>query len=205
MATADIKCILFDVGGVIQLMKGDGMQHHQYIIEKLRMEKDAYFKAITPMIWDSTIGIITKDETLEHISLNLGIPKDELWELWKKAYESTLTLNKPLIDLIRKLRKKYKVGIFSDQWQISRHLMVDKAIEEDFDFFVFSNEVFTRKPYRKFYDLAVQKSGYNYNECLIVDDNKNNLKTAERLGINTLLFKNNDQLLKDLIRIGMNV
>ena len=59
----------------------------------------------------------------------------------------------------------------------------------DFDFVIFSNEVFTRKPYKKIYDLAVQKSGFDYVECLFIDDDKKNLKTAEQLRIKTILFK----------------
>ena len=60
MKSSKIKCILFDVGGVLQLIKGRGMKHHQYMMKKLGFEEKSYFKAMNPIIWDSTTGIITK-------------------------------------------------------------------------------------------------------------------------------------------------
>lgn len=198
-----IKGIIFDVGGVVQFFKNG--EHHRYMWEGLRMDKNSWFKAINPFFVDSITGKFTKEEVIKNMAINLKISEDELRVLWSKAYEETLSLNVDLVNLIRTLKQKYKTAILSDQWPISRELMVDDELSKNFDVLVFSNEVKMRKPEKKIYELILKKLNLFPEECVFIDDDEVNLKPAKELGMNTILFENNEKLVEDLTELGLKI
>jgi len=55
-----------------------------------------------------------------------------------------------------------------------------------------------RKPEPESYFLSLNKIGVKPEEALFIDDKPENLDAAEKLGINTLIFKNNKQFFKEL-------
>lgn len=62
---------------------------------------------------------------------------------------------------------------------------------------VFSNEIGLVKRKNKIYKVAIKKLKCKASESIFIDDKKENIERAEKLGINGILFKNTSQLKKN--------
>jgi putative hydrolase of the HAD superfamily len=63
---------------------------------------------------------------------------------------------------------------------------------------VISSEIGINKPDPEIYKYALKVSGSLANESIFVDDLENNLIPAKDLGIETILYTNPENLIKDL-------
>jgi putative hydrolase of the HAD superfamily len=52
-----------------------------------------------------------------------------------------------------------------------------------------------------FYHLAPKRLGVKPKECIFIDDKEENLPPAQSIGIKTVLFKNSQQTIKDVLNI----
>jgi putative hydrolase of the HAD superfamily len=197
-----IKAIIFDVGGVIYLGE---QRSNAYMQEKLKLDEDSWFGAAGKIWEDLLIGKRKEDEGIAQMAKNLKISKKKLNGLWVKCFKERFILNKPLLGIIEKLKKNYKTAILSDQWIIPYKILITKKLKQNFSIQVFSHEVKTRKPELKIYKITLKKLNLKADECIFIDDKDYNLKPAEELGMNTILFENNKQLLRDLKKFGIEI
>jgi len=54
-----------------------------------------------------------------------------------------------------------------------------------FDVFYLSHEIHLRKPNKDIFEFVLNENNLIANECLFIDDNKDNCTTSEALNINT--------------------
>jgi putative hydrolase of the HAD superfamily len=62
-----------------------------------------------------------------------------------------------------------------------------------------------RKPQMEIYKLTLNRLGVSSGQTLFIDDRPDYIAGAERVGINAILFKNIDQLKKDLSMFSLNM
>ena len=74
-----------------------------------------------------------------------------------------------------------------------------------FDILVFSCKEGVRKPEKKIFELTLKKLGVHAPEAVFIDDKKENVKSAEKIGLKTVLFKNILQLKKELVSLSINI
>jgi len=203
-----IKAIIFDIGGVLSL--GKYMVHpkhkhrtgvHEYIIKKLKISVDQYFDSIDTYYAKSITGEISEKQAISKIAKNLKITPKKLLKLYTKAYKKNFKINKPLYKLAFKLKKKgYKIAILSDQWHLSKksHKLIDQKLINKFDVVILSPDVKMRKPNPKIYKLILKKLKVKPKEALFIDNQPWNIKPAKKLGMQTILFKNNKQCFEEL-------
>jgi len=102
-------------------------------------------------------------------------------------------------DLIIKLKKKYQIGLLSNH---SREWVIycEKKFNYHylFDVILYSYEVGLRKPQAEIFKLLLNKFSAKADECLFIDDNKDNVSSAQKLGFKSFLFKTPEKLAKDL-------
>ncbi len=200
MAKKEIKAIIFDVGGVIYVGK---QRSNSYMPELLKIEQNVWKKA-TGESWENlNIGKIEEDVGLLEMSKNLGIDKNKLKRLWIKTFKVRFILNKNLLAIIKRLRKNYKTAILSNQWTIPYKIQLTKRIKSNFDVMVFSHQVGFRKPSSDIYHITLKRLNLKPNECVFIDDFEENLTPAKEIGMKTILFKNNTQLIKNLKKFGV--
>lgn len=213
----EIKVIIFDVGGVLQLPKTlvrliqdthligvpahcghRNKSIHEYLADKLKIVLDQWFDAIDTAYAKSIEGKLTEKQVLNIISKNLGINKFKLKKWLVKAYKHNVSLNKELLKQAKELKKLgYKIAILSDQWHFSKLALMPKSLTKHFFPIVVSCEVGMRKPNLKIYSLILEKLKLMPSECLFIDNQEWNIRPAKKLGMNTILFKNNKQLFKE--------
>jgi len=211
------KAIIFDVGGVLALPSAPvrliqdthlagvpahcGHRNrgvHEYIADKLKIFLDQWFDSIDTIYAKSIEGKITKDKLLTILSDNLKISKEKIHKLIVKAYKLNFKQNKQLFKQAFKLKKQgYKIAVLSDQWHLSQEALMPKRLYKNFDAVVVSNKAGVRKPNPKAYKLILKKLKLKSQETLFIDNQEWNIRPAKKLGMKTILFKNNKQLFSD--------
>jgi len=103
-------------------------------------------------------------------------------------------------EIIENLKKNgYKLGLLSvhaKEWA--------DYCEEKFDYHklfhsvMYSFEVGVCKPESKAFELILEKLNVVPKECLFIDDSQENIDVAQKLGIQTILFKEASQLKSSL-------
>jgi putative hydrolase of the HAD superfamily len=195
-----IKAVIFDIGGVVYLGK---QRANHYMREQLGLDKISWEKS-TKSVWENLlIGAINEEIGMIKMAKNLGIRKEELKRLWIKAFKVRFVLNRPLLGLIKRLKKNYKTAILSDQWSIPYKVLITKELKSSFDVMVFSHIFGVRKTQIKIYRETLKKLKLKPQECIFIDNEDWNLTPAKKLGMKTILFKNNNQLTHELRKLNV--
>jgi putative hydrolase of the HAD superfamily len=209
-----IKLIAFDIGGVLSLTSSSAKiskEHHSlgvhwYLAKKLKIDLGTWIDAIESAYPDSVEGKLSKKKALSIISRNLNIKPDKLEKVFLKSYRKYFRRNKWLYKVALKLKKKgYKIAILSDQWPVSREVLVKKEDRRNFDFVIISCDVGARKPQPKIYGILLRKAKMKAGEVVFIDNREWNLKPARKLGMKTILFENDKQVLRDLKELGVTI
>ncbi len=207
-----MKIIIFDVGGVLQLTDyddiGKGGHHvlgvHEYMAKKYKKDLDSWFDSIDTPYAKSIDKKIPRIKAIKTIANNLKTTPKKLTKLFHRAYKKNFKKNRKLYSLAFKLKKqKYGVGILSDQWYLSQDILTSKKNVAGFSPVIISCNIGLRKPDLKIYKLLIRKCKCKAEEILFIDNRYWNLKPAKKLGIKTILFKGNKQLIKDLEKFGI--
>lgn len=213
-----VKAIAFDVGGVLQLDKCPEISTskiarrqkchgvHDIIVEHLHINIDDWFDAIDTTYADSIVGKVSKQKAMKIISANLKISQAKLEKILIKSYKTYFRRNNQLYGIVKRLRKNgYKTMILSDQWPISKEALIPKRDENLFNISIISSDIGFRKPNPRIYKLALKKAHLKPHELIFIDNREWNTKPAEKLGIKTILFKNNNQVAGELRKLGVKI
>jgi HAD superfamily hydrolase (TIGR01549 family) len=192
-----IKVIAFDYAGVVspkgpivQWMKKHLPENH----ESKRLFKENAHK------WDK--GETGMDKVYETASIITGVSADLIWETF---YEDTF-LHSEVVELIKKLKKTYRIFLFSNYCgELLWKLLEKHQIRDLFDEIIISSEYKMKKPEQNFFELLVKMSNVDKSEIVFIDDQEDNFEASKAFGINTVLFKNDEQLVNDLINFGVKI
>ncbi len=72
-----------------------------------------------------------------------------------------------------------------------------------FDVLVFSCAEGTRKPEKEIYELTVRRLGSRAGQSVFIDDMPEYINGAKKAGLNTILFRNVEQLKIELAELGV--
>lgn len=206
------KAIIFDVGGVLQLPKHNGVGKrryrnigvHNYMVKKFKIDLDSWFDSIDTPYGQSLIKAIPREKAISDIARNLNSSKERLIRLFHKAYKKNFKKNKELFRVAFSLKKRgYKIGILSDQWYLSKDVHISNKGINSFNPVIVSCDVGIRKPNIEIYKLLIKRCKCKANEILFIDNREFNLKPARKIGIKTILYKDNKQLIRDLKKRGL--
>lgn len=209
---SEIKYVIFDVGGVLQLTKyddaGQGAHHvtgaHEYMAKKLKINIDVWFDSIDTAYVKSITNEIPKNKVVSIISRNLEIGSKRFVKLMVKAYKKVFKKNRKLFRVAYKLKKKgFRIGILSDQWHLSDEALITSKNSKGFNPIIVSSRVGLRKPDIKIYKLLIKKCKCKAKEILFIDNRDWNIKPASKLGMKTILFKTNKQCIEELKKIEL--
>lgn len=207
-----IKALVFDIGGVLCFAKDIKKREDKNLLSAYR-EVCALLKGInksTDEIYESTIDIykksstgeISKEETLRMYSERLNISQKDVENLFESMYEKNTIENEVLYKFILELKEKgYKLGILSTQFHLSKKILVPEKYYRDFDALEISCDDGLKKPDLKTYREISRKLGIEFSEILFIDDKQENLDAAESLGMKSVIFRDNDQFLGDIIKL----
>jgi len=184
-----IKAVIFDLGGVII-----NLDHNKTIsaLKELGFSKPID-ESIFPFLEKFETGKINDSEFRAVLRSFLdGNPGDE--QIDKAWNAMILDIPEDRLVALHLLRQKVKLALLSNTNNIHMTAVRDlemseyneKVLENTFDHVYLSHEIKLRKPYKEVYEFVLNDMNLKADEVIFIDDNKENLKGAESLGIKTI-------------------
>ncbi|MCQ2172830.1 MAG: HAD family phosphatase [Bacteroidales bacterium] len=190
-----IKAVVFDMGGVLLNLDFDKcikeFQERAGFMD-IAGYLDTYHQK--GFIGDLEGGVISEEEFYEECLRHCapGTSKQVAYE----CFISLLVgLNKPLMEMLKRLRKDYRLYLLTNNNPLSRRAFDEMVLKEEgirsddiFTHQFYSYEMKLQKPCREIFEKTVEGIGCRPEEILFVDDSPANCAAAEEVGIKTLLY-----------------
>ena len=192
-----IKTIIFDFGDVfINLGKEGAMTNalELFEIEELSEELIAFNSFYEQ-------GLIDTDEFIAFYMDNFPkLSKKEITEAWNYIICDFPSNRLEFIQQLAK-DKKYNLILLSNTNAlhiecIQKHIPFYDDFKAAFNKFYLSHEIQLRKPNADIFQFVLDQNKLKAEECLFIDDTKENTETASTLGINVW---NNDPKTQDIV------
>lgn len=192
-----IKAVIFDLGGVILRTEFDAPRHH--LAEKLSVDYDDMLRAVfqSESCQLASLGRISADEHWINVTRLLKRPATDV-ELIRREFFAGDVIDRTLLDFIRSLRPRYKVGLLSNAWSDLREYTRENRFDDAFDGLTISAEAGVVKPSAGAYELSLKQMGVNADESVFVDDFIENVEGARAVGMTAVHFKGIDELMKEM-------
>ena len=189
-----IKTIIFDAGGVLTI--GSFYNSLGELLEsELKIPKERIVKSFKENDEKFIRGKEDKEDFWKKISLELGL--DYNIKAFNKCFLTAFKFNKNVLEVVKKLKKNYKLILFSDNFN-GLSDFTKKTLKEYFDLMYFSNKMGLTKEDRKPFEIILKENNLRSSECLFIDDKERNASIAKSFGINSIVFNNIEQLKCDL-------
>ena len=186
--TAMIKGIIFDLFGVISSEVAPFWFWKHFSEEKYNKLKNEYTKPLD-------LGLISQSEYFAKLA---GISKTSP-NIVRDKFFSYVEINNDVIDLIKELKKKFKIALCSNaSGSFVREILKKHRLEDLFDVTVISSDLGATKPDKKVYQETLDRLGLLPTEVILIEDNPKNIEGGEAVGIKGILFKSADKLRESL-------
>jgi putative hydrolase of the HAD superfamily len=202
-----IKAIIFDFGRVITAQKPRSL-FRSYETE-LGLDPDT----INPIMFesqawqDTLLGRKTAEEFWYLIGPELGLTNVDEINRFRLRYHADEAINSAVLDLIRTLHGSYRLAILSnsppglDQW------LADWKIRDLFEVVFCSGDEGIIKPDPDAFKLTLERLGAAPGEAAFVDDTREHVEAARKLGIHGIVFTTAEALnneLKNVLGSGID-
>ena len=135
-------------------------------------------------------GLISTDEFLEFYSENFPkLSKEALIDIWNFMLKD---FPESRLDFLKAIQQssKYKLILLSNTNAlhidyIKDHVSFYEEFKNCFDAFYLSHEINLVKPNQDIFEFILNKNKLKAEECLFIDDNQENINTANTLKIKT--------------------
>jgi len=202
-----ITTIIFDVGGVQYFW--DHKRSSRPMSKFLGISERKIFKVLARGSSKPGFGRMAElappekqywTQFAKELKIDEVDPK-RMTELWNKIFWP----NKPMLKLIPKLAKNYKIGILSNMGQGHKKFLQKKGIEKNFKkkYIIWSCDVNLVKPNTKTYKLSLKRMNSKPEETIFVDDFIRNIKAARKIHEHGIVYKNHKKFLKELKKLGV--
>ena len=186
-----IKAVIFDLGGV--LLKGSVRK----FLEKGEKILGVKAKKGSELDFDKklNLGQSSTRDAFERV-FGKKMNDDEFIPLMK-AWLGNWVLDEPLFEYAKALKKRYKIAIMSNSSQsfVEKH---EHAWNRLFSPVVYSHKERMMKPNKEIFELTLQKLGLKAEECILVDDCRENGETCREIGMHFVQYSSLNKLIKDL-------
>lgn len=172
-----IKVIAFDLVGVLITEKDIILNDTEEKIERLfgANESDEDYINQAELIINENIIDITKN-----IINKLYVVRDK--------------------DIFRKIKEKYQVKIIiaTNHVFFIKDYIINNLDIENIDDIIISAKINKVKPNKEFYEYILDKYNIKNNELLFIDDNIENIKSAESININVIKVNKDTDILESI-------
>ncbi|MEW6281330.1 MAG: HAD family phosphatase [Candidatus Eremiobacterota bacterium] len=189
-----MKAVLFDIGGVVVECDLERYLHRAVGVFACEQPLKA---ELARGVRDLETGKLTSFEFWDRVGQRLmlsgegrrGRPR-HFRNLFRNPMLDSLKLNRPLLWLCQMMaRNGITVGAVSNTIEDHARILTEHGAYAPFHPCILSCRVGHRKPDPEMYRLAAREAGASPYQCLMVDDNGDNLPSASRLGMSTHHYK----------------
>lgn len=200
MEHADIKYVIFDLGGVLidwnpeylfkGVFKGD-REKMQYFLHEVcspawNMEQDAG----RSLAEGTQLLVNSHPEYEKEIRMYYG--------RWEEMLHGEI---KPTRLILNELKSLHKVKLYAlTNWSAETFPIAQNRFKflNYFEGIVVSGDEKVRKPFKKIYEILLNRFDLKPQHCVFIDDSKDNVEGAEKAGIKGIHYKNSEQLRNEL-------
>ncbi|HVM62729.1 MAG TPA: HAD family phosphatase [Verrucomicrobiae bacterium] len=198
-----IKTIMFDLGNVVVRTDFDAL--YAKFAARLRIPPHLVRNYRDKHVADLILGQTKWKHFQADMEKAVRRKLPNFNKVWLEEGLKARTANEPLLAIIKKLRKSYKIGAVSNlhegRWLIDKQA----KLYAKFDYTVLSCRDHVKKPNGDFYHLALSRADAHPDEAILVDDKPEQILGAEQLGIHTIPFSDNARLVESLQHHGVTV
>lgn len=194
-----IKTLIFDFGDVfINLDKAGALKN---ALERFKMETLSEELIAINTLYEQ--GLLSTEEFIEFYQDNFSyLTEKEIVEAWNYILKD---FPKERLNFIQQLadEKKYQLILLSNtnelhiNW-IKENIDFYEDFKNCFNQFYLSHEIHLRKPNANIYKFVLEHNDLKPQECLFIDDTKENTDIAKKLDIN---IWNIDETSEDIINL----
>ena len=194
-----IKTLIFDFGDVfLNLDKAGALKN---ALERFKM--DALSEELVAINTLYEQGLLSTEEFIEFYQDNFSnLTEKDIIDAWNYILKD---FPKDRLNFIQELAQenKYKLILLSNTNELHIHWVKEHiAFYEDFkncfDQFYLSHEIQLRKPNANIYEFVLKQNDLKPQECLFIDDTKENTDAATKLDIH---IWNIDETTEDIINL----
>lgn len=200
-----IKAIIFDLWGTIG-SKGFAIskefQKHFNIPNSHSYLKE-YEKSIQLVKWSSKEEMaksFLKTFSLSSTKQNINF----VIKIYNKGIKNSRVFD-GMKEILMTLKKKYKLGLVSNTTIYEINFVDKYDIRKLFDAIVCSHDIGKLKPSKEIFEETAKILSVKLDECLFIDDSKENINKAKDYEMKTIRFENIEQLKKELISLNISV
>ena len=172
-----IKAIVFDCFGVLYPQAtGEFFEKHKSLftnhalLDELNIEID--------------LGQITRRELYTRLLERTDLSVNHVI----KEIDEKLIFDPKLIDLIKKLKSKYKIGLLSNAGEEEIEIIYRDKLDSLFDAIIVSYREKLIKPDPEIFRVAARELKMELSECIFTDDSQTNIEAAKNLGMQTIFY-----------------
>ena len=199
-----IRAVVFDIGGVLELD----------VIELVENDLDARWEQRLGLqagelarrmeaVWHAgALGECTEEEVHQAMAKRLNMQQEQVVEYMHEMWDWYCgRLNVPMAEFFRSLRPRYQTAILSNSFVGARREEQQRYhFDEMCDLIIYTHEEGIAKPDPRIYELACKRLGVQPTEMLFLDDNQQNVATAQALGIHAIHCRDTEQAIADVQR-----
>jgi epoxide hydrolase-like predicted phosphatase len=202
-----IKVIIFDIGGV--LISPEIEKIDEKIAGYIGMDFIKYKKSMEKYKSDLSKGKISLAQAYSKLLPELGISNidpEKIIEKHLNLYSETIkNLNRDIIKLIEKLKKKYLITCIVNAESDVILLAKKRGLYDFFDKIYISAKLGMKKPDPEIYLAVLNDLQLQPQEAVFIDDKKENVEGALTLGIPSIQYRYGSDLENDLKIIGIKI
>lgn len=199
-----ITTLIFDIGNVLADFAWEKFYRTLGFEEEI-LARVAKATVLNPLWNEYDRGVMSDEEILQGF-----IESDpEIEEEIRKAVRDVgdmVTRNDYAIPWIKELQGKGYRCLYLSNFSKRGHLECARALDfiPYMDGGILSYQEKLIKPMPEIYQLLIDRYALKAEECVFMDDTLPNLEAAEKFGIHTIHFKNKEQAVEELKRLGVD-
>lgn len=200
-----ITTLFFDIGGVTLT---NGWDHNSRIkaAEHFLINYDEFNGRHKKVFKSFEKGKVTLNDYLEKVIFfkKRNFSREDFIIFMKnqsKPYSSTLKILKKLSDE----KKYFLAAINNESFELNNFRIKKFKLNKYFKAFFSSSYLHERKPETEIFNIALNVLQKKASGCLFIDDRKENIIGAKKVGLQTIHLKETEQLKKILLNKGIKI
>lgn len=198
-----IKAVVFDLGGVL-FAEGKSVAierlEREYGYDKEKVQRIL----VSPQSIDLRKGLISDAEFWTWAQRQLPQEYDvrRIETAWYQGYE----LDPDILDLIRRLKGRYKIVAFSGNIRSRVDFLEERyRFRHLLDAEVYSFDYHLTKPDKNFVEIMIEKAGCRPDDIVYIEDNDRYAEPARELGVKVVLYARGERekLQAELKKLGV--
>jgi putative hydrolase of the HAD superfamily len=199
-----IRCVISDLGKVLLFFDNNIFfrkmaNYSPFSLKEIAALTSAHFNLVE--YFDK--GKMTPQEFYRQVTKTFKAKID--YDTFYSFYSDVFSPNLPVLEVMKRLKKNYKILILSNT-DVVRFAFIKKKFPEIliFNGYILSYEVGLMKPDPRIYREALKMAGADARECVFIDDIKENVEAALRLGIHGIQMEPETNLEAALLGMGLS-